>query len=475
MSLPKRAGKNIGFKILGEFFNRVITFFFYLFIARFLGDQVFGTFSFADSFVGLFVFLIDFGINSVLIRDVSRDREKLSFYYIRLTPLKLGLALATWLLLTVTILSFKQDPYLIGVVILMGGVRVLTVLLEYHWALFNAIEQMEYEALLKIVNRCLIVVFGVASLLAGAKLLGLASAMLVAYVISLLFGFFLLGRILHIFRMEIDWDFWKQIARQALPLAPSILFWIAYYRVSIVQLSILSGDDAVVGWFSVSLKILDTLIVIPFLIVGGVFPIFSDLYANLRDSLKKAAQKSFQYLLILAVPITVGTVVLAEPIIRLLFGPGYLPAVPALQILMLAMVFVFLNFISFYLLVSMDLQWRTLVSSLVGLGCLVGLNQMMIPPFGYLGAGWVMVISTGAMFLLNYLLLPADLSPLLSKATVFRVLVSGAIMGSGVYLLREENLWVVVSGGAVLYFLLLLVMREFKEEDRRLIAFRRSI
>jgi len=93
VSLIKRIGRNIIFKFIGEIVSRIFTFVFFIFLARILGDKDFGLYSYLQSLCMVFLIILDPGINTIFIRNVAREKEKVVLYLNNLLGLKLLLFL----------------------------------------------------------------------------------------------------------------------------------------------------------------------------------------------------------------------------------------------------------------------------------------------------------------------------------------------------------------------------------------------
>lgn len=73
MTPVRRIGKNLVFKTVTEFIGRVLSFVFYVALARWLGEAAFGAFSLLYSVTAMLVFIVDPGLNMSLIRKAPRS------------------------------------------------------------------------------------------------------------------------------------------------------------------------------------------------------------------------------------------------------------------------------------------------------------------------------------------------------------------------------------------------------------------
>ena len=90
-NLINRAKRNIFYKILAEA-TKVLPALLFIYIARKLGGEDFGKLSFAFSFTGMCILIADFGLNRLLVRNVSRQKELTEEYVANIYVLKIVLS-----------------------------------------------------------------------------------------------------------------------------------------------------------------------------------------------------------------------------------------------------------------------------------------------------------------------------------------------------------------------------------------------
>jgi len=141
-----------------------------------------------------------------------------------------------------------------------------------------------------------------------------------------------------------------------------------------------------------------------------------------------AVDRFYKLLLLIGWPLTVGVVVLARGLTDLL--RLYPQAEPALAVLGLGIVFMFVNNAWIGSLNAVDRQvaftWAALASLVVN----VGLNLVLIPAHGYLGAAWATVLTEAVLFALGWLLTPRYVRPVPLVRLPWRVVLAGLVMGA---------------------------------------------
>jgi O-antigen/teichoic acid export membrane protein len=88
------------------------------------------------------------------------------------------------------------------------------------------------------------------------------------------------------------------------------------------MLSLMKGDAAV-GLYSAAYQLINALGFIPVAFTAALLPVLSRLHITGQDSLRFAYQKSFKYLLLVALPIAVATTLVADRIILGIYSSGF--------------------------------------------------------------------------------------------------------------------------------------------------------
>ena len=74
MKTVQRIAKNTAALFAAQFVVSILSLVLSIAITRSLGDVIFGKYSFALAFTALFAVFLDLGYNTLLIRDVARDK-----------------------------------------------------------------------------------------------------------------------------------------------------------------------------------------------------------------------------------------------------------------------------------------------------------------------------------------------------------------------------------------------------------------
>lgn len=106
-------------------FSDVLLFTLMILAGRYLGANDFGIFAFAQSIAILFLTFSNFGLNTLAIRDVARDRELATRYMGNILLWKGVLSLIAFLSLVLTIFYIKESTSDTRIVVSLMGIAVM--------------------------------------------------------------------------------------------------------------------------------------------------------------------------------------------------------------------------------------------------------------------------------------------------------------------------------------------------------------
>src|SRR3989338_237748 len=120
MKTARRIAFNFVSLSLSEIVAKALQLFIFVYIARSYGKSDFGNFGFAIAFSAIFAVLTDFGMSSLLIREVSRDKKKLKKYFSNAILMKVFLGMLTFFLAFayLNLMNYSSETSLIAYVLL---------------------------------------------------------------------------------------------------------------------------------------------------------------------------------------------------------------------------------------------------------------------------------------------------------------------------------------------------------------------
>lgn len=469
MSIIKTIARNTLVLLAGQVITVVLTYFYTIYTARYLGAEDFGILSFAIAFTGISCLLADLGLSIFITREVSRNNLLASKYVGNVLVIKTILTIITIGFTATVINLLGYPPKTVMVVYLITLSTIFTSFTNMFNSIFQAFQKMEYISTGRILYSILMFAGILVTIHKNMDIIFFASVYFFVSLIALGYSFYICVRKFIIPKIELDFKFWKYLLKESIPFWMTSVFVIIYFRMDMIMLSIMKGDEAV-GWYAASYRLIDGLSIIPSILMSVMFPVFSKCYVDSKNSLELAFKKSFKFLIIISIPIGVGITILADEIIMLFYGGEYLPSVAALKILIWASVLSFINCTPSMLLNSTNKQRYLMTVTFIGATLNTLLNYMLIPSLSYEGAG---ISTVTTEFIVGLLILykiqkTQDLRFQIFDV-IFRSSISAIIMGIFVLIFKNYTLFLIIPFASLLYFIGLYILNGLEQDDINLL------
>ncbi len=476
MSTVQRIARNTSLLLVSQIISYLLSFFAVAYIARYLGAAGYGIISFAFAFATLFSVLADLGLQYLVVREVARDKSLASKYLANVNIMKIILGAITFGLIALTINLMGSPQQTVYVVYIVSLSVVCSSLASTFYSIFQAHERMEHQSLAQVLSAALMLAGVVLAVKHHISIIGFSWVYVFASVISLVYA-------LGIFRWKfssspswsrqktaLDWSFWKVTIKEALPFGLSSIFVTIFYWISSVMLSSMKGVVEV-GWYNAAFRMVLVLLYIPTALNIVIYPLMSRFHLSSQDALRLSYEKYFKYMLILAVPIGVGTTLLANRIILLIFGSQYSPSTIALQILVWAAAFIFVGSAFYQLLSATNNQRKGMVLAGMEMILNVILNLSLIPRYGYKGSAIATLATEGFALILGVWFCSSLGYPMPKRliSTAIKVVVASSLMAAFIIFFHNLTLPLLIAVSIVIYFMLLLAMGGIDKEDRNLV------
>lgn len=366
-------------------------------IAKLLGLEDFGryTLGIAWSFaLGLFA---EFGLNTLLTRDVARRRSDASRYLKAATLIKILLSLLLIAALQITAPQLSHDPSAVLIIRLAAPLILLNSLFGSFTAIFRAFEQMRPILILNAVSSVVQLGLTIALVTLGGGLIGVIVLSLLVQGAELLAAYLIYRAR---FRMEselgVDWRLIGRLGRAALPFALAGLIAAVQMRASVMLLGAIQNESAV-GIFGAASRWAEAAKLVPNAFFGALFPALSFLASERKATLNHTFAQSERALLILAILLAIGLNLAAPPLLTLAYGSAFSPAVPALQILGWLLVPALLNGVTVIYLYALGDETFTNYVGLAGIAVQMAAAIPLISLWGATGAAAAALIGESAM------------------------------------------------------------------------------
>jgi O-antigen/teichoic acid export membrane protein len=444
--------KNAAFLFAGEAASRVFGFLTTALLARRLGVDGFGQIGFAAAVMAYGVVLTDIGLMTVGTREAARDRVSVPSLVGTIVPLRLVLGLGAGAVMVLLALVLPQ-PANVKWLLVLYATAVVVQSLVVEWV-FIGIEKMAFVALGRILTNSAYFSLVLALVKSPSDILRVPLAFSAATVLGLLLLVAFLPSRAGLPR--VSFRNWRPTLAAAWPIGASILLTQLHVNIGLVLLGVLAGFEQT-GIYNSAYRLVFFLLALDRVFYTVYFPVVSRFMSRAPERLPELVGTALRMILVVALPLCAGAVILAGPVLGLVFGGRYLPAVPALRILVWFLPLSMLNSLAGYTIIGAGRERRFLRNTVIGVAASVVLSLAAVPLLHTAGAALALV--AGELVLL--LLMAADMLKLVRPRLEMRVLVpvaASAAMAVAAYLLRGAGVFWPVTAGAVVYCGLLLLL-----------------
>ncbi len=458
MNPTARIAKNSLVQIIAGVVNKIFGVVLIIYAARQLGLDGFGQYSFVLSMHAIFFIVTDFGLGTLITRDLCREPKQESRYFVNVLAMRVLLSLiaAGGMVGTVALLGHSSEVVILTAITALS--LAFTSNVDTCNAVFFARQRMEIPALVSVAANTIRVAASLGALAAGAgvmTLLGIFTLAAAVHFVIILWMLLFFTRPI----FSLDKIFWKKMIKEAYPLALANLFSVIYFRIDTVMIASLKGQEAV-GYYSAAYRLLEFTMILPAYYCGAIFPVISAAYKTNHQRFMLIYRRSLKYLIVVSLPLALGTAALAPEIINILYGPAYAASIPLLPILMWTLVLISANSISGPFLIAMGRQQIVARLILMGMIFNIIMNAFAIPRFGIQGAAWVTLVSEviNICFFLVVLRKPLTLNLKMIRYFI-RPLFAGGVMYGILCLIPGWDLGFKVLLGGVVYCLMIFILK----------------
>ena len=445
-------------------------------LTKWLGASLYGTWSLIWVIIVLITPLATLGLGMAMVRflaaerDVDRIRER--FLSVGFTVLAAGVFVSLILILcsdlfASSIIGDINSSYLVR----LGSFMILTqALSQMSIAFFRTFRQMKWYSALLVTKAAAQVGLMVYLLLLGWDLRGVIVAVLASDILCIAIAFSVALRQIG-FRFPRFTEM-NDYLKYGLPLVPtSAMLWIMS-----------SSDRYIIGYFmqakdvgiyaaAYSLAHINSLFLGPLQTI--LLPTVSKSYDNGDMAKTRTYLKySLKYLVMLSIPAAFGLSVLALPLLRILTTMEFTSGSMVVPFIVLGLVIFEFHRICLYIFYLVKKTYWVARLLIISAALNIGLNLLLIPHLGILGAAVATLIAYAVLGILTVVVSFRYFKFDLGFSFIMKSIMASAIMALAVWLLNPVSIiWVIISIllGVVIYSAMILALRGFNKKELSLV------
>ena len=320
---PDRISKNSLWIALGLIGNASLYFVTIFFLTRYLGPEKFGLYSVAISLAGLFLPLADLGLDLHMTRMISADPQLLRHELSRAISAKIVLSVIFWFMMISTAYMLDYSATLIGYVSLIGFSLLVGSMAHSFIGAIRAVRKMRYESISLFSGKMIAMVANLTMIMI-AHLAGSITLVSASF-------YFLKSQVGPLdFRFSLKGLKWR--LKGALPYGLTAFLVAIYFKIDTVMLSKMV-ETAEIGFYNGAYNLVLASMILSTPLVVALFPVLSSLYDNRRSEAENIFQRGLKYSIMIGLPLGVGSVLMAEPVIMLAYGAQFHQSVALLIIM----------------------------------------------------------------------------------------------------------------------------------------------
>ena len=436
---------------LGEAVARLVGFGATVYAIRVLGASTYGMVGVAAAVALYLNRIADLGFDLGLgVREIAAD----SGFLTRVAPSVLGFRslLAAVLVVLLAIVGFAFLPQPDGAVLAVYGLGLFAAGASTRWIHLGS-DRNRVAALAATGGQLLMALLvlglvrgpGDVSTVAGAQMAG---DLLAALLLCLALGS--VGRRLPL-RME--WAVLRPLFPRAWSLVASALLGILIYNADFIFLRVLHGTAAV-GYYAAGYTLVTFFLNLGIAYNLSLLPSLTRL-RNTAGELETLFHTATAQVFAIGLPLAVGGSLLAVPIVRLLFGPGYAASAAPFAILIWAIPLNLLRDVPLMALLSAEGERWVFRVTLISAGLNLVLNIALIPTFGLVGAASATVLTEAVRMMLAAWVARGLGFHLPGPRRFVKAGLATLAMAGCLLLLPNVPVWLSVAAGGVAYLLVL--------------------
>ena len=372
-----RLARNVFNLLMGQISTTALTMVMSAALARTLGPADFGVLYLVTAVSTFAYVFVDWGHGAYMIREIARHPARAgelmgSVLAVRAaTAIALGVpaVLVGWLL-------GYPGRTLLYIAGLMAAWIPVYLGLTFGWA-FRGRERMEFDALINVALKLLILLVGVTLLARGAGIAAVILANAASGTVTLIVGWILYRR-LDMSRIR----FAPSVARELIVGgAPMVTMTIAVALQPYIDANMLSrlSTPTVLGWYSAAMMFASTLIAPAFVLASAAYPRLSIAAGN-RDEFRMLLHDALRPLLFVAVLGAVGTFLFADVVIDIVYSAErYGQSATILRAFTPAMVLVFLDMMLGTAILAAGNAVRLAGGKILSIAVIAVLELLLIP------------------------------------------------------------------------------------------------
>ena len=395
--LGRRLARNLTLQVASQAVSIVISVITVGILARRLEVEAFGAYNFLFTFIFFFLSFNDLGIPTTVLREITQAPARTAELVQNIIGLRLvmafasiavGWAVVSWLDLPP---AYRLAQFVFLLILPIQAMGTPFVVLH---------SKIQIGRLVAAELTTRVVGFGVmlAAIAYGQGLLWVVVSLVIGEIAGVGLTLAMTWRTVRPIP-RFDVGVWRPIVRMSLPLSGNSVMAALLNRIDMVLLQKMSPTAEIgltrVAHYGSAYRVPNLAERAPALMMSTIFPMMISLAATDPAALRRLYWKTLIHLSAIALPMVAIVTIAAPYIVDKWLGPEYAPVVPLMRVLIWASALLYVALPPANLLIALRHQrinfWMMIPATVLN----IGLNLVLIPQYGALGAAWATVAAYG--------------------------------------------------------------------------------
>ena len=463
MKILKNYAYNLSYQLLVIILPIITT----PYVTRVFSSTDLGTYGYFNSIVTYFILLATLGVANYGTKEISGHRKDIRKNFWGIYTLQFGatiLSICLYILLCLS-LSFMQNPvaYILGLSLVSKG-------MDISW-LFQGLEDFRKITVRNITVK-LVGVISIFLFVKSANDLYLYVFLLTIFELLGQFSMWLPAREF-IGEPHFDWSYAKQ------HLKPVVLLFLPQIAISLyvtldrTMLGALTSTKDV-GIYDQALKLVNILLTLVTSLGSVMLPRVANLLSTGdHKAVNKMHQMSFLIYNLVIFPIIAGMLIVNDDFVQFFLGQDFKDAKYAIAIMIFRMFFIgWTNIMGIQILIPHNKNKEFMISTTIPAIVSVGLNLLLLPKLGYIGAAIVSVLTEALVWAIQLYFTRNYLKEVPFLASTVKIIGASALMYGVLFVVKTTvnfspviNVMVFAAIGAILYIFQILFLKVISPKE----------
>ena len=324
--------KNSTFSIITNTLNRIGNAVIFILIVHYLGIEQGGSYTLGVSYFFIGSRFAFWGLDHLLTREVAKSKEKATKFLSNFLFVRLVLAT---IVIFVTLGIVEATTYQSSTKLVIS-IMILSIWPEninnLCWAAFAAFEEFHFTSISVFFASLSQIILGLIFLALGYDVVAMSIIFFINNTVALIINIYILQK-RYIPKWELpDKKFISEQLKIGLPFVFIGMFFILDNRLDTIILSFVASET-VVGLYGAATAVTIALSMIPQGYRIAILPVLARYRVDNPEKVQPIYNQSYKVLFLIGLPISAGTWLLAEDLIRIIYGETLPAAVPTLQVI----------------------------------------------------------------------------------------------------------------------------------------------